>query len=247
MLLQLVKMALVATVFCGLGFAQPQTLQVRAEQWLGLTHPDGGGYLFEVISAVYEPLGYQLNFEFCPWRRCMLDVINGEADIIVSIFDNEVGVGDKLIIPRYPINLEKIGAVFKRSKFPDWQGEQTLANKLVAQNRGYDLHLELGVPVQLQEVSQSSQSWHMLQAERVDFVLGGLTLLERWLNALSSGREDYQIELLYERAGYLGYTNNPRGRYLITLFEQHLPKLYQTGQITELQQRWQYPWPIPLE
>ena len=245
--LVLVFLCLLLSVVAQWADAQQPILQVRAEPWPELTHADGGGYLFEVVSAVYEPLGYNINFQFCPWRRCILEVINGQADIIVSIFANEAGVGDKLLLPKYPINLEKIGAIFKRERYPQWQGQSTMAQQTISQNRGYDLHRELSVPVNVNEVSNPSQSWMMLKANRVDFLLGGLVLLERLISAEGVDRERYRIEELYQRPAYLGYTNSERGRQLLKEFEQRLPALYQSGQIEQLQKQWRYPWPIPLQ
>lgn len=222
-------------------------IRVRAEPWQQFTHADGTGYFYELINAIYAPLGYQVEFEFCEWRRCMFDVMQDKADIVIGVYDTEPALGGRaLLTPHYPVHFERNAVAFKRERWPDWQQQKTLANKIVAQKKGYGLTKHLEVPVDVVEYINGEQAWSLLLDDKVDFIIDGTALLERQCKKQGLNGELIRIEPIFEIPSYLGYSDTEKGAILLREFEQQLPKLYRAGIPQQLQKKWQLRWSIPL-
>ncbi len=51
----------------------------------GYTHRDGTGAYWEVVKAVYEPLGIKVKTIVMPWKRAEVTVVNKRADALLEI------------------------------------------------------------------------------------------------------------------------------------------------------------------
>ena len=216
------------------------TIKIRAEHWQTYSE-QGDGYLFQLLTHIFKPLGYDLEFKFCPWRRCIQEVLNKEADIIVAVYDNELFLGEHMQVNELPVFIEKVGVAFKRDKWPDWQGQESIRNQETAALRGYDFHLELNVPLKLVEVSSYDQEWKLLIANRVDFILDGIYALEQYREKYAQNPDDYRLELLFTKYSYMGFGTSERTLRLRQVFDQGLKQLYDSGKIYQLQKQWAIP------
>lgn len=220
------------------------TITVSSEQWQSYTSPDGSGYFFELIKAIYQPLGYAIKYQICPWKRCIRSVLDGHADISVGLYDDEIGEAGMLILPRYPINLEKVFVAFKKDT--PWHGQHSLKNQKVVELRGYNYHLELEVPVKSVEANDTHQAWRILMADRAQYYLSDIRQIEWAMDYYNTPKESLNIEAAFKKWAYYAFKNSPRGKELLTQFEQQLPKLYANGTVKALQHKYQLPWYIPL-
>ena len=221
-------------------------IQVRSENWYGYSEA-GEGYLFLLLRAAFEPLGYQLQFKFCPWKRCVQDVMESRADIIVSVYDDESFIGQYMQVNRHPIFIERIAVAFKAQRWPQWQGQQTMSGGTLGMLRGYDMHKELVVPVKLQEVSSDTQLWKLLVADRVDFIIEGITPLKAYGERFTQYPGQFRIEHVYQKESYLGFGRSERAKTLLQQFDTQLRKLYQQGEVQALQKQLGLDWLSPIE
>ena len=222
-----------------------KTIDVRAESWAGFAHEDGSGYFFELIRAVYTPLGYQVKTQLCGWHHCVLDVVRQKADIVVGVYADEPGLGSQLQTAIYPIYRERNAVAFKPLLI-NWQGEQSLQNKTLAEHPGYGLKRLFNFPIMTKKVLNSREAWKLLLSGEVDFIYGGLLTLEK--NAKQHHRKNQSIDVIeiHQRDSFLGFNLSDKGHALREAFDQALPKLYQQGVVEQLQTKWQLPWVIDV-
>ncbi|WP_339669017.1 transporter substrate-binding domain-containing protein [Dasania marina] len=221
-------------------------IQVRSENWHGYSEA-GDGYLFQLLRAAFEPLGYQLKFKFCPWMRCVQDVVESRADIITSVYGDEPFIGSYITINRHPVYIERIAVAFKAQSVHQWQGQQSLAGKTLGMIRGYDLQQQLDVAVKLTEVSTNQQLWRLLLADRIDFIIDGITPLREDNTRFSQYSNQFRIEPIYQNISHFGFSVSVEGQRLQQLFDQQLLKLYQSGKVQALQKQHGIDWLTSLE
>jgi len=226
------------------GQANAKIIEVRAEPWEYFTYADGTGYFYELLRAVYEPLGYELNFKFCPWRRCILDVIQHKADIVIGVYENEQEVGDQLQTPMNYVNFETNAVIFKKALHPLWLGQKMMANKRVAYNRGYNYAEMLDVPINVVEVNNDEQGLKVLMADRIDFLISGKQILEREAARIDKTGILFQIETLFVHSAYMGYNLSKKGTILKQEFDQQFEKLYKAGDLHKVQKKWNLNFPL---
>ena len=235
--------------FClSTSWAKPPTGQstiiVSSEEWQGYTHSDGSGYFFELIKTIYEPLGYRIKFELCPWKRCIHNVAGGKTDLTIGLYQDETNAGSRLKLPRYPINLEKVFVAFKAST--PWQNKFSIKYQPVVQLGGYDYHLNIGLPVKLTEAKNTNHAWRMLMGDKARFYLSDIRQIEWAMDYYNTPQEEIRIEPVFQKWAYLAYSDNLKGQKLIDEFERRYPALFESGEIQALQQKYQLPWPVPL-
>ena len=229
-------------------FSKPESklIQVRCEDWISYSEA-GDGFLFKMLKAVYEPLGYQLKFKFCPWKRCLQDVIEARADIMVSLYGNEAFVGETIMVNQQAVYVERIGVAYKHSLWPDWQGENTLQGRTLGMIRGYDLDDELSVPVKVVEVTTAEQLWRLLAADRIDFIIDGIMPLSQGKGREGMSFEPFTVSHLFNKKTYFGFTHNARGRQLADIMDERYLELYQAGVIDKLQKQHGVDWMMGME
>ena len=220
------------------------TIIVNSEHWQSYALANGSGYFFELINAVYQPLGYHIEYHICPWKRCIRSVLDGRADITIGLYDDEVGEAAMLLLPRYPINLEKVFVAFKQNT--PWQGASSLRDQKVVELRGYNYHLELEVPVKPTEANDTHQAWRILMADRAQYYLSDIRQINWAMEYYNTPKESINIKAAFNKWAYFAFKNSPHGKELIAQFEQQLPTLYANGTIQALQHKYHLPWPVPL-
>ena len=80
-----VTVLMVITLFAGSALAA--TLTVRADNWPPFnTDPKSAkpGYMIEVLKAIYEPQGIQVDYQVMPWNRSKDEVKKGTYDAIIG-------------------------------------------------------------------------------------------------------------------------------------------------------------------
>ena len=221
-------------------------LRVRTESWKYFTQQDGSGYTFDVLRAIYQPLGYSLEIEFCHWRACVLAVMQGRGDLVAGISQADVQISDKLQRPDYPTHFERVAVAFKSKRFPNWQGTADLAGKRIVQHKGFGHEKNINEPVEVIESINNEQAWYLLQSDRADFFVDGLAVLERQAKQYDPNGTLFSIKEIYKSPNYFGFGMDEKAQKLVAEFNEHYPKLYRQGVIPKLQKKWQLRWDIPL-
>lgn len=70
-------------------FASAQPLRIVTEPWAPYIYQDGtalAGIDYEIASEVFNRLGVQVQWQFLPWKRCLMMIEEGQADAVLDIF-----------------------------------------------------------------------------------------------------------------------------------------------------------------
>jgi len=71
------------------GFASAQPLRIVTEPWGPYVYHDGTtptGIDYEIANEVFNRLGVQVEWQFLPWKRCLMMIEEGQADAVLDIF-----------------------------------------------------------------------------------------------------------------------------------------------------------------
>ena len=219
------------------------TINIVTPAWEDQTNEDGTGLYFDIMRAVYEPLGITVSYKFVPWKRAMDSVISLDADALLGEYDNE-----KLLMPRYPLDIERTSVVFKKDRIA-WDGIQTLVGKKVVWLNGYDYHTvsELeGLQYEWDEVRSRENAWKMLGIDRIDFYMDALVDMEGSIEEGQIDMTPYQIETILTTNIYVGFGKSERAERLIEMYDRQIPKLLESGELQKIFEKWEMEFP-PFE
>ncbi len=223
-----------------------KVIHVVCEEWAEYTNEDGTGVYWEVVKAVYEPVGIQVKTEVMPWKRADRTVLRKKADAIVGDYYDQEQAGQEFLYPTWHISVEDpIIAVFKKGAIPDWerQGVQSLAGKTVGWIRGYDFDTKdwLDVSVKKHEVTTILQGLKMLAAVgRLDVLIDYRSTIK--LEGEKAGidvEQDYELKTvtLGEKL-FLKFANTERSKQLMRIFDERMSELVTSGEMEQIYTKW---------
>ena len=134
----------------GVGAAAPVRAQdmtridVHTEAWQAYTERNGTGFAWDVIRAVYEPVGVRIDDSYVPYSRAIQDVLAGDADAWVGSYANEQA---EALYPEWHYDADQVQALFLEAATDSWSGPASLEGARVAWMRGYAYARYLDVPV----------------------------------------------------------------------------------------------------
>lgn len=99
--------------------AMAETLTVRADPWPPYNMEPGQekeGYIIDILKAIFEPAGIQIDYQTMPWSRAIRMTERGEYDAIVGALKTEVPA---FIFPDEPCGMSKYAFYIKTGI--DWE------------------------------------------------------------------------------------------------------------------------------
>ncbi len=227
------------------GFStEMKTVIVGSPVWDGLVNEDGSGAYLEAIRTAFELSGVKLKHKNMPFARATNKVQNKKIDGIVA----EYVISDKdYLYPKWHIDIDVIVAVFKKSRFPNWQGKTTMKNKNVGWIRGYGFESDLKVKTNWSEKDALESLARMLNIDRLDFVLDYVAFMNSLKQVKDVNLDDYRMESVFSKHAYVAFSNTERSAKLIQLLDQGMEQLKQSGKLKAIYQKWGYDdYPMPL-
>lgn len=221
--------------------AQPTHMRVVSEEWIDYTNKDGTGLAWDILRKVFEPAGVTLQIRSEPYTRAIGLVQKAEAEAWVGSYDREV---DNNLYPRWHFDIDHIYALSLTSK-PVPQLE-TLGQYRLTWVRGYEFQRYLPNIKRFYEVQRRSSILSMLQHGRADYYIDAHTEVE-YVLSLSQKPSEYRRTHLIELPLYLAFADTPQGRALLVLFDQRMDSLVPSGELREIFERWQQPYPFDGE
>ena len=103
------RVVLVIFLLGGFPLAAERPLRVAFTDWFPYTYLDGetpAGFEIETVQNVFHDLGYPLEFTCYPWKRCLVAMKTGDADLIVSLLKTPKRE-DFVLFPREHISLSR--------------------------------------------------------------------------------------------------------------------------------------------
>jgi polar amino acid transport system substrate-binding protein len=219
----------------------PQYINVAANEWEDQTNADGSGLYFDLIRAVYQPMGIQVRIRTLPFKRAAMLLRNQTIDASAGFYSAETAkqIGWHFYAtPKRPIDAERITAIFKKGTMQNWRYPGSLTGKRVAWISGYGYELAIKAEMEHQTINSQSQGWKLLQAGRVDVYLDSESDAIAAADASGVNLDDYQFETVVWENLYVPFAVNKKGLRLMRIFDKRMEELHNSGELAELYHRW---------
>jgi polar amino acid transport system substrate-binding protein len=143
------------------------------------TNKDGTGLYWDIFRAVYGSMGIKTKILIQSYNGSVSLVKQHKADAAVGIYPDTIRGA---VFSRYPFVTDDVLVLFKKDKFSQWDGQQTLKNRKVAWMKGsaYDEYLE--VPVIKKEFYTREAILRRLDGDQIDFFMDTRNDVESVLN-----------------------------------------------------------------
>lgn len=218
---------------------EPAHIRVASEVWAQHTEADGSGLAWDVLRAVYAPVGVQLQIQSVPYTRAIGLAQRGEVDAWAGSYYNEVR--HQIVYPRWHYDAEPIVALgLVSSPVPTLENLGTFRLSWL---RGYEFQRYLPNLRQYREVIRTGGILAMLDNGRADFYIDGLDEVEA-VRSSAQAPSAYRISPLTQLPLYLGFADTVRGRRLAELYDKRMDLLVADGSLRPIFARWQQPYPF---
>jgi len=213
-----------------------ETINLVAETFPPQTHSNGTGQQFEVVKAIFEPLGYKINIEVYPYRRVIYLLEHKQVDMAVGVarVDNSA-----LLFSEQPHDSDNLVAIYPKEENVTWQGAISLHGKkllfIAGLTEGLSMDLNLSGN-KVSEVNTRVQALKKLLIGRDDFLIDcecGLFLDEV---------EPYRLLFTASNIGfikiYAAFSNTEKGLKLKNIWAKEFPKFIKTDKAREIYKKW---------
>ncbi|RRI52109.1 ABC transporter substrate-binding protein [Pseudomonas aeruginosa] len=227
----------------GVASAAPSVGEIRvvSETWTRYTQEDGRGVAWNLLRAVYEPAGVRLRIANEPYTRAVGLVLRGEADAWVGAYRGEI---DEALYPRWPYDVDPIAVLsLKDNPPPPLEG---LSRFRLSWMRGYAFARYFPTLTPHSELQRRTSALPMLLNHRVDYFIDSRPELEEMLAGAGALAAEYRITDVTRLPLYLGFSDSPRGRELLALFDRRMRQLHASGELERIFARWNWPY-APLK
>ncbi|MBN2468914.1 MAG: transporter substrate-binding domain-containing protein [Deltaproteobacteria bacterium] len=215
----------------------PTGIIVASEEWEDATNKDGTGLYWDILRAVYEPLGIKLEYMIRSYNGAVNLAKSRKVDAAVGSYINEV---DDVLYPSHSFDQDVVAVVFKNGKCAQWQGRESLRGKTVAWIKGYSYEEYLKVPVVKHEFSEREDILRALENDRIDFFMDAQADIEPLLENGSIDAARYRMETVMELDLYFIFADNERGMKFKEIFDEQFPALAASGELQKLLEKWNW-------
>jgi len=207
-----------------------------------LAENSGTGLYWDILRAIYQPYGYSINAKTIPAKRASNMLRYKKADLMLGSLKGEI---QGVLYPQWHYSANMVSAIYRKEKYPNWQGQVTLKNQSVEWVRGKEYQRYLYVPVIKSEISELSQGMARLQRNRIDFLIDNSINLHSIIKDKSATylsikiiKNDYKIQEILRIKQYFAFANTHRGFKLMKIFDERFPKLLESGKLRKIFEKW---------
>ena len=221
--------------------ANAETIRWVTESWQNYTNKDGSGLYNDIVRAVF--VDQHLEVIYIPWKRTLLEVKNGTADMTGA-----TSVVNGYITPRYPILVAPISILFNKHKIA-YTDLSSLANYVGVWASPYEDELFLGTEKSLFNgfsVQERETAYKLLVSGRADYFLDTKALHQAWLEKQVIGTnenikvDDFKIKDISSLNLFMIFSDNARGQRLKDIFDAGMAKLIQSGELRKIYEKYHF-------
>ncbi len=225
-------------LFVGINLFSQNNIHLVCEEWEGYTNADGTGLYWEIVKAVFEPEGYNVELDVYPWARCVNLVKSKSVDGVVGDYFYEDSSDYEY--SEYPVSIEdSIVVIYKTSRMGAWRGADSMEGKTVGWIRSYDFDSYLDFEVSIQELNQLDSGLRMLSGNRIDYLMDYTTTITMQASESGINLNNYTIKPVIEgNPLYIGFAKNSKADNLISIFDRRIIEMINNGELKEIYDRW---------
>jgi len=233
---------LVMIVGMTIGFTvQGQTNPVKVIRVVGellppVTYANGTGQQFEVVKAIFEPLGYKLDISVYPYKRALRLVENGQADLMIGMLkDPRLNV----LYSHAPHDADNLLAIFLNENKAKWHGIQSLDKQSLTVLAGLSVPFQSYLPdlkYDFSEVHTREQAISKLIYNRSNYIVDteGSYILMSTLK--------HSDQLAYKQIGYAeihaAFAKSELGESIKQVWDQHYPEFIDSLEAKAIYKKW---------
>ncbi|MEO4046816.1 transporter substrate-binding domain-containing protein [Pseudomonas sp. CAU 1711] len=243
---------IIAALLCGLALAaRAEPLRLVTEAWAPYVYQDNGqpsGLDYEISVEVLRRLGVEAQWQFLPWKRCLLALEQGQADGILDIFRTPQREAHMLFVEE-PLSQVEFVLFFASNRPYPYRKLEDLRDLLIGTSPGYWYNDQAFRDSQLfsrEEAPSHEANLGKLVRQRVDLVLNdrraGLYLAARMGLGSQLG---YNPKVVGEDRLYLALRRTPEMAELAGRFALELRRFKQEQAYARLQARYAEPADAP--
>ncbi|MDP3845200.1 MAG: transporter substrate-binding domain-containing protein [Pseudomonas sp.] len=211
--------------------------RVASEAWENHSNADGSGLAWDLLRAVFEPVGVKLKITSVPYTRALGLAQRGKVDAVLGLYLNEA---EGIAYPRWPYADDAVVALgLARAPAPTLQ---SLAKYRLIWVRGYAYQSQIPNLTNYQEVQRRDGIPQMLKQGRADFYIDDDDEVKILLAATEHPQE-FKVTPLQYLPVYLGFAHTVHGRAMQALYEQRMPQLLRAGTLRPIFARYQQHYP----
>lgn len=239
----LARLLTVLLLSCMSLLAHAERLRIVTDPWAPYAYEEDGqpkGIDYEVTAEVFKRLGIEVDWQFMPWRRCMLMVDQGLADGVLDIFQTTLR-SSQLFYPNEPLS-EVEFVLFQANDRPHAVNSlDDLRGLTVGTSAGYDYgQAFLESPLFRREAAPTQEAnFGKLQRGRIDLVITDRRVGRHVLAQLGLEQQVSELPLVIDRQRqYLAVRRNAGMDLLAQRFAAELRRFKQEPAYAELHARY---------
>ena len=234
----------ISLVCCSVtGYGQEiQKITVATEEWENNTNADGTGSFFEMIEAVYAMDGIAMEFEIVPYERSVEMTRTNEVDAWVASYEEEE---DFALFPNWHFDADIVTAVFKKERYPEFNGVDSLEGNVVSWIRGYAYDEYIETDMNIYRLDKRTSAMEMLVRDRIDFYLDAdaeiqVMIDDREFNrTINFWKESYEFAEILRLNLYLAFADTEKSKQLIEIWDRNFPILLESGEIRRIYDKYE--------
>lgn len=215
-----------------------RTINIAAPEWEDFTNADGTGLYWEVVKAVYEPLGIQVKASIIPWNRGVKMVT--KYGVMNAIIGENKKTNENFIFPDYAIDVEYMSVISLESRNLRWNGMQDFTGRTVGWMKNYNLVEAEHRDFDLFEYRYVSQGVDLLQERRLDFMIEEWDEFAEVVAKKGLDFTSFVIQDLPEGTDvYVAFVDSPLSKTLIEIYNERIVELYNDQTLQGIYSKWQ--------
>ena len=217
-----------------------QEIRWATPEWQNITNKDGTGLYNEILDRIFEPHQITLIREYVPWKRALIMVAKGHADMTGGEDPD-----DQHLQATHPIVEVSQSVLFKRSVIPQWKGLESLKGRRGVWVHGYRSSAPAAITSVLlgREVKSRVQAVLIVANDRgAEYYYDNSYQMMQAIQQAGIPIDletTYQMEEVHIANLYWRFHDSDRGRQIRDLFDQGIERLYCSGELELIYGKWQ--------
>ena len=214
-----------------------RTITVATEAWENNTNEDGTGSFFDMIRKVYALENIEMEFIIVPYERSVEMTKDQKVDAWVAAYDEEE---DFALFPEWHFDADIVTAVFKKNRFPDFKGVDSLAGPVISWIRGYAYDEYVENEMNIYRLDKRTSAMEMLVRDRIDIYLDAKAEVDTMVADDEYNRSigflpgQYAFTEVLRLNLYLAFSNSARSQDLIRIWDANFPRLLASGEVRRI-------------
>lgn len=212
------------------------------DEWHALTRKDGSGLYFDLVRAVFERQGVQVQYRIFPYARAVQKVKDEEADGWIGSFFKEKPFP---LYPRYHFDKNEQMIVYLKGRKAEPVTTASLRQQRVAWLRDFGLDQFIREPMHVTEVDSIESAFQMLRHERIDYFVGARSDIEDFMGRAQVEVQDFAKADALHLNLYVAFANTAKGAKLRAMWDTEMASFHKTDAFKAIYKKYGYPYPFP--